>query len=323
MIQNECVNESSDYENNNFPGFTIWHHDKYCCIRNAIYIKKLPNKVFLGHWEVQPEFPIFVTILIVTSYFFGMIIILPTWKYKYCFLISFFFSITFILCIYSYFRIIIDGPGYFPFYWPLKRSKNQNLINDDETSFLIDQETDEYSPSGMLSTIEQVCWVNKRKRPNRSIMAGRRFVIRPDHFCNWTTSYIGKRNYKFFLLFNFWGFVYVLIFTFCCVVESFYEFDVDNFTMKAGFILLFLSACFFFLLMTGYFTAILTYNMCINRTIWEEQNGIERSKFDRGFYENVADVCGSWSKWYTFLLPISPWTELTNEELVKNYQSYY
>ena len=63
--------------------------------------------------------------------------------------------------------------------------------------------------------------------------------------------------------------------------------------------------------------------MIINQTIWEEQNKIDESKFDRGVYKNIEDVCGPWSKWYTFLLPISPWTEFSNVDLVKDYSPYF
>lgn len=324
MLSNsDTINEN--IEDDDFPGFTNWRRVQFCCIKNAIYIDKLPNIIFLGHWDFQPGFPITVTTISILSYLFAMIAILPSFQLSNGVTMAIFLSITFILFVYSYYRIIIDGPGYFPFYWPKKhRKKNSNFFNDDadEKTVLINKDED-LSPSGIISTEEQVKWVKGRIRPARSIMAGRRIVIRPDHFCVWTSTYIGKRNYKFFLLFNFWGFIYISLFSICCVVELVYEFDNERMTVKTSLAFLFISMALFFMLMTGSFACTHTYQMLINHTLWEQQNGVEMLRFDKGWYENVTDVCGPWSKWYTFLLPISPWTNYSSADLVKDYPSYY
>ena len=55
----------------------------------------------------------------------------------------------------------------------------------------------------------------------------------------------------------------------------------------------------------------------------EELMGVDKSKFDRGCAKNFEDICGS-CKWVPcWLCPIDPWRSKTNDELVKNYVSYY
>ena len=322
----ESEYENEDLEKNDFPGFTQWRRVKYCCTNNAVYIDKMPNVIFLGHWDAQLGFPIAVTTIIVSSYLVGMILIFPAWRKIPGIIMATILSITFFLFIYSYFRIIIDGPGYLPFYWPLKHNKDQNpdnLKEDNEMSSFINK-NEELSPSGIISTKEQLEWVKDRPRPNRSILStdGHRIVIRPDHFCGWTASWIGKRNYKFFLLFNFWGAVYILNFLVCCIIQIVDEMSDDTPSPSVAILFVYAFLALTFLLMTGSFACTHTYQMFLNTTNWEEWKGIDNSRFDRGCSENITDVCGPWSKWYTFLLPISPWTSFTNDELVKDYPPY-
>jgi hypothetical protein len=82
------------------------------------------------------------------------------------------------------------------------------------SGILSTQKQSEFSPSGIVASQKQVEWIETQTKPNRCIfsMSARRIVIRPDHFCGWTASWIGIRNHKFFWLFNFWGFVYISIF---------------------------------------------------------------------------------------------------------------
>ena len=97
LLNHETIDDN--YED--FPGFTRWHYGKYFCIKKAIFIDKLPNNIFLGHWDFQPGFPIAVSLIIISSYFFGMTAILSGWRIKAGLIVGFFLSITFILFIYS------------------------------------------------------------------------------------------------------------------------------------------------------------------------------------------------------------------------------
>jgi hypothetical protein len=73
---------------------------------------------------------------------------------------------------------------------------------------------DDHSPSGIISNHNQRRWAQLRSKPNRCILStvGRCIVIRPDHFCKWSESWIGKRNQNFYLLFNIYGVLYLACF---------------------------------------------------------------------------------------------------------------
>lgn len=324
MYQDSSQSESSqeDPENPNFPGFSTWYRVKYCCTKNAVVVDNLPDTIFLGHWDAHIAFPIAVSTIIITSYLVGMILIFPMWKPPIAYISAALFSCLFFLFIYSYFRVIIDGPGYLPFYWPLKHNR---IANDDSTenSFLI--KNDELSPSGIISNSKQIAWTKSRQRPGRSILSkdGHRIILRPDHFCGWTASWIGKRNYKFFLLFNFYGAIYIGFFLVSCVIQISREMqkDMPSPVVVIFFLYAFLGLTFFIL--TFSFQCTHSCQMFTNRTNWEQWKGIEASKYNEGIKNNISDVCGPWNKWYTFLLPISPWTEYTNDELARQYSPYF
>ncbi|OHT12365.1 DHHC zinc finger domain containing protein [Tritrichomonas foetus] len=308
-----------------FPGFSKWSRTSYCCFKNAIKVENI-DSLFLGHWEIDVALPITVTIIIVSSYLVAMILIFPDLANLGIYMAPI-FSILFFLFIYSYFRIIIDGPGYLPFYWPMSHHDNplaahHNESNGDDLSSLLDH--DDLSPSGILSTSEQYLWARSRPRPNRCTLSkeGRRFVLRPDHVCGWTASWIGKRNYKFFLLFNFWGFVYIFTFTFFCVYEIIKQARSDFPSPILAVFYMYTFLALSFSLFTGSFCLSHTHQMLVNQTSWEEWKYIDSSYFDEGVKKNIEDVCGPMSKWYTYFCPISPWIGKTNEELISNYPPY-
>ena len=310
-----------DDEDPNFPGFTEWEKTNFCCTENAIKIKKI-NRIFLGHWEVDLAFPIAVSTIIVTSYLVAMILVFPNCK-KVGIIMAPIFSILFFLFIYSYFRVIIDGPGYFPFYWPMNHFKKNSTptYENDESTLL---HSDDLSPAGIISSQRQHSWAKSRPRPPRCTLSkeARRYVLRPDHVCGWTASWIGKRNYKFFLLFNFWGVIYISVFLIFITIEIIKQMISDIPSPVVVIFYIYDCIAIMFLFLTGSFCIQHSIQMFQNQTSWENWKSIDKKYFDEGFVKNVEDVCGPISKWYTYLLPISPWTEKTNTELVSEYPSY-
>ncbi|OHT12119.1 hypothetical protein TRFO_03756 [Tritrichomonas foetus] len=430
-----------------FPGYTEYEKTPCCFFFTKTKIPSI-NATFFGHWEVSLSIPCITLFLMVSSYIVFFTIILHHLE-NYKSLAFLLVTPLFLLFIISYIRIIVDGPGYFPFYWsnsdfqshhhsisspivinesfssnPYKNSEirptfdldqnigldltfnqefnenqniskeinkdtnknrhternkefdhggsenenNQNLNNElnknhnrncyenhkmnknsnlqkfkkeikkdikctknyskskknnmdpDFNHLLIH---DEESPAGIVSNKEQLHYVKKRPKPNRCIYSStaRRIVIRPDHFCDYTQSWIGKKNFKFFVLFNTYGFLYIFFFCIFDFVSMMIEITSEKHRMLA---ILFIYFCLslMFMMMTSLFVCSHCNNACTNTTSWENWNGVNPSRYDQGCIENLEDVCGTRKKFFLWLFPISPWKGKTNFELIENYIDY-
>ena len=101
----------------------------------------------------------------------------------------------FILVVYcaSYIGIIVVGPGYLPYYCPYHCDDRDGL-------------------SSVVLNREQMEWAQTQQHPPyvKFFRKARRLVIRADHYCFWASCFIGRRNFKFFCLFNVWGALYIL-----------------------------------------------------------------------------------------------------------------
>lgn len=294
-----------------FPGFTEWEHRELYCFRDLIYIPAI-KKYFWRHWEVSLPFPIAVLTIIISSFLIEMFSILPSLGLagKILMVVQ---SIFCFLFTYSYLKIIIEGPGYYSFYWPMKHEG----FNDE--SPLLDEE--DPSPSGIMSNEDQEKWARKREKPNRCILSrsARRIVIRPDHFCDWVQIWIGKRNYKFFILFNTYGFIYIITF----LVTDFLAMVVtmrNNPNVMLVIYLIYFFLSFMFSMFTGIFMSTHIQGMIINQTNWEEWNKI--SKYNKGCIRNMEDVCGPRKQMYLWICPTSPFKGVSNSDIVGEYEPY-
>jgi hypothetical protein len=94
----------------------------------------------------------------------------------------------------TFFMASCMDPGFLPFTWVLTRRFWYSW---------------EDQLNGLAVTSEQIIWARDpaHRPPGASFSAASgRFVLRADHICGWIGNWVGKRNHKQFILFNFYGF---------------------------------------------------------------------------------------------------------------------
>ena len=328
---NEIREENNDGPKEiTFPGFPIFEEKQHCFCKMTYYPEI--DTYFWGEWEFQPFMPAVVILLITSSYLFSLFFCLPKYGSESFFIIPTltFFCVMFLV---SYIQIIKTGPGYFPFYWGSRQTpqnqSNSSLVmnheNDDETSgYLLGTNKLECPKDGIMTNDEQYKWAHQLDRPERSILArsARRIVLRPDHLCGWTTVWIGKRNHKLFMLFNFYGFFYLTLLVIYLGRDAISQVDklenIPIFICEAIYSLFAIS----FAMMTFSFSYTSLLGFQHNVTSWEEWNQKNLRLYDRGsFRKNLEDVCGPSTNLCDWLKPISPFTNYSNEELSNQYLS--
>lgn len=286
------------------PQRTKWVHSRCCICFPAIYIPKI-GKYFMNHWEVSLAMPISVTVIIIFSYIVCTWIALPFLHLKSNVIHFCLSSVMFFLFEFCYIQTISEGPGYFPFDW---ESRNSDV---DE-------------PDGIVSLDSQERWARVLEKPPRCIYSrkARRIVIRPDHECIWTATWIGKRNHKFFILFNVYGTIYILHFSFIMMLSIIKTFGYE--TYLSLLFLVCLIAALIFLFLVASFSVMHLRLMINNTTSWERWNHISEEKYDRGsIIKNSEDICGPSSNMLMWVLPTSPFKDKSNDFLVKDYPHYY
>ena len=157
-LNNIEQNNSQENITDDFPGYTLYETRKKCCC-TMTYIPKI-NKYFWHDWEVDFRMPTLVISLFVLSLLIFCVCCAPYIKEANYYSIPILVFLT-ILFIYTYFRTIFDGPGYFPFYWSHHPPERMNSEYDN--SFHCD-------PAGIVSDIRQIEWArsrhNSRARPH-------------------------------------------------------------------------------------------------------------------------------------------------------------
>lgn len=295
-----------------FPGYTQWEESN-CCFFSCSYIPSLKTK-YWHHWEIEPVMPSIIIFFISLSYILFSTVIINNFKDEKAIMLSIetFFFIFFLYC---YYRIIRDGPGYLPFYYPIT-----NEI-EDKDNHLMDH-YDENSLSGLISMQRQLDWTMDFPKQPRLVFLQetRRFVIRPDHECFWVSSWIGKRNHKFFMLFNLYGFIYLLIYTVYDVRMAFGVIGLKIPTLKVFFFLVLGILGVTFSLLTLVFLAITLNDARKNSTAYEQMK-LLRTDYDNGIIKNFEEICGSIGKWYLWILPISPFSSIPSNDLAAQYMN--
>ena len=274
---------------------------RFCCYKK--YFVPSLNKYFLEHWEISKNFPLFVIITLTVSYFVYIFIHAPFLhlSFSICFLETLFYFLFLI----SYIQTFMEGPGYLPFYYPMKSRFN------DPTEIAL---------SGLVVTEEQEKYIEeyKKKLPPRTYFfhSARRIVLRPDHYCDWVASFIGKKNYKLFFLFNFYASLYLLTYFVTMIIGLLYCID----KRKIGLVFALMFVCTFvgfcFLSFTFGVTISSVYEISQNVTDWEKLTKMEVTWDTSDCISNWEEVFGSVRKIYTWFIPIGAFHWIDNYDLV-------
>lgn len=225
-----------------------------------------------------------------------------------------FLIITALLFGISYIATILTGPGYLPFYYPLQNTSPNGDVPD-------------YF-SGMVTNEEQLVYVKNMKLPKRTgyFSSTRRIVIRPDHFCGWTTSFIGKKNHKLFFLFNFWGITYISVFTVCSVIAAVNIGSKTSQIFAMIISIVYAMLGFVFGLLTGNFACSMLCEFSENVTTFEDMqrhrnkgNAEKVPTYDKGCCFNWEEIFGSRTKWYLWMLPIPAFNVLDDRYLIQDF----
>lgn len=333
-----------------FPGISSYVRTKVFHCFPAVKMKN-NNRIFLFKtWRFKPVAPCIIMFCAIFFFVMTSIFLFPNFGFegKIANGISALFLILFFI---PYLQTIIIGPGFFPFYWFEQRkqrsgqrnnisaSKDVNdsiqegLLNNSNIDSNYDDDRmdlichDDNSPSGILTNDDQLFWAKSKPRPPRSIISKEagRIVIRPDHFCAITFSWIGKRNQKFFILFNIYSSLFSL---FLCVYSLrliIGQIKNNGWCWKFDFLFAFVTVLvgLDFGGMSLLFWISSCRFACKGITMHEELMKVDREKFDRGCVKNLEDIFGSCWKFPCWMCPTNPWSSMTNDELVKNYVSYY
>ena len=273
------------------------------------------EKKFLNHWEIRPIPVAIVNFIIISSFacywfVFSQYLDLPNFMHILLFILNLLFLI-------SYYMIIIESPGYLPSYYPLNIYQQKQ---DEKSKSLI--KNDFHSLKGYAVTTEEYRYGKSKQTFGRVGMFNmtRRFVLRPDHFCGWTGSFIGKRNHKLFFLFNFWGMIYCTIFSFECIFSIVNQFNnIILSEVDLVFSLMYFVAGTFFTFFTGNFAISTVIETWKDSTQYEKhsKNSKNKNPPKRNVKKNFEAIFGPVNKWYLWLVPIPAFRGIDNEELIK------
>ena len=313
-----------------FPGVSSFKKKKLLFL--FPYIQLEDKTIVLGTWIFKPITPIICVLVTIAGLIYAHNSVYSNFQNGKIFEIINF--ILFFFFIFAYFNTIFTGPGYFPFYWAVRKDihndMNVNIMRDfdDEKPFKI---IDEFDPAGMATRNNQLLWARQHQRPGRSIVSNsaKRIVIRPDHYCNWSESWIGKRNQKLFILFTLYAFLSCSMLSLFSAYLTYKDISGKKLSFQLFYnIPLLIHAigtfiAIYFGLFAFSFTSVSFMFLIQGITVWEHDNNIPKEKFAKSLRENLEEVFGSVSKFYTWFIPFSPFSYLTNDELVVNYVSYY
>lgn len=299
MESSNEYDQHSEIENG-IPKYTQWEH-RFSIFGLHFYYVPSIAKTFINHWEVSLCMPIAVNFIIWSSYFLFLITYIKVlnWNIDRLIIMTVFLS----LYVLSYFGIILEGPGYLPFFYPHRPPKT-NLNYPDYLS-------------GIVTNEKQFEFVRQRivLRDAHYFKSARRVVIRPDHFCDWCACFVGKKNFKLFFLFNFWGVLYIGFFGISALMGFIGE---SNESRPNVFLLIFcmmyIFLAFFFFIFQFIFTVQTIYSIFTDTREFENMKSEKKkganipisnhTRKKSSCLSKLEDVFGSIKLFFLWLLPV-------------------
>lgn len=250
----------------------------------------------LGHWIVALWRPIGVILCFIYMTIIGYMNIHDSSSEPHGFIIAFYIllGICALCVIYSYFAVAIVGPGYLPY--------NYSVVHHN-----LDKMTWEKWMESFVVFTEQVEFARHSERPPRSSFAisARRFILRADHFCFWTESWIGIKNHRYFFNMILWSVAYCVIYA---VSQLYYMKTFLNPFHWTHILTLIAWAICVVMFMFSFFHSIIHLSLLVkNRTQLEKWKKIKSTRFDKGnVCDNCAEICGPKKFIPCWLIPCIP-----------------
>ena len=253
---------------------------KFCCFRIAYF--PIGDFSIIEHWRKKVRTPILMTIAFILTFVLFFVDTFDSFPDLMTTIIVYSVFCFCAICVtFSYLAVIIKGPGYLPYNWSLTHKKKYTW-NEMMKSIALYKDQADFAH-------------NCPDRPKRSCFSNdaRRYVLRADHLCIWTESWIGINNHRYFVLLCFWSTIYSLI-----NIGFRLWLYIDIFENKRKFQYWYIPgiASIVFLLFEGGFSIFYFLrsfrNLTRNVTMLEQWRN-EVKGWDRGCCNNFEEVCGS------------------------------
>lgn len=270
-------------------GVPVSEYERQKCLCFRIAYFPIAKIRIIEHWKADFFVPLSSALFFLVTL---CLFLYDTWRtYPTARMRALSVSITcaaFLFAILSFVLTIATDPGYLPYNWALTRKRSYTWEEMMSNLVIFKKQSDS------AATME------KPLRSCFSRSAGR-IVLRADHFCSWTKTWIGLKNHRFFMLMCFWIVVYCL-----CNFGFRYHFWVSLFTSKFNwksvFGLLTVLCLLYFCFFASYQLVISVINLSRNMTLLEKWKN-SPNEYDTGCLNNFAEVCGRKSLCPLWLFP--------------------
>ena len=276
-------------QNNETSTLPISEYEPHKCLCFRVAYFPIAKIRVIEHWKINLTMPLISIIFFMVTIGLFIYDTWCTYPTKLMKILSISITCFSFLCgIMSYFLTIGTDPGYLPYNWALTR-RNDYTWEEKMSNFAIYK--------------KQCDFVKTAEKPRRACYSNeaRRIVLRADHFCLWTKTWIGMKNHRYFMLLCFWISIYCL-----CNIGFRYYFWVNlvknKFNWRVIFGLVSVFCLLYFCFISSYQFIVAFINLSKNRTMIEVWKG-SFDQYDIGCFNNFTEVCGKKSTCILWIFP--------------------